>query len=400
MNLNIYDIIALIASSLSLMSCAIFIFINKSNSIPRIFLTLAIGGLGYGLFVATLLNSRLIESMPYLYRTAMPVAFLVGPASYYYITSSLIQPLVFPKKFFLHLIPMLLAFTVNIPFLGKSNIEKIDILQHRYVQDINLLTGPDGWISGNQMATILAILTLLYLLQAVRILVRNKNQIKRTDRASFGWYFYFIAAETFVFSNLLFFAARPGLSAYGSFTVIFSIIMISMLVYLFTRPDILYGALVERIEQGRVKSFSFRNDSTEEQTDQNAVDPELVTTYKLRIDECMTNDKPYLNRNLRITDLSSQLDIPRHHLSWIVNNVYNLNFNDFINKNRLAYIESHYSRSEFKKMTLEGIAYDAGFNSRTTFTHAVKKFYNCTPSEYFKSSLSGTASPENKVRSN
>ncbi|MCA6074457.1 helix-turn-helix domain-containing protein [Fulvivirga sedimenti] len=387
MNYNFYDIIALVASSLSLLSCGIFIFINKSGSIPRIFLTLAIGGVGYGLFITTLLNSRLIEEMPFLYRTAMPIAFIIGPSCYYYITTSLIQPLVFPKKFFLHLIPFMLAFIVNIPFLIKTNQEKIDILQRRYTGDINLLSGPDGWITGSQMATILGIFSILYLFQSFRILLKNKNEIRRSDPASFWWYLYLLIALSFIFLSLIYSAAHPDMSAYNSFTIIFSFLMISLLIYLFTRPDILYGTLVEKIEEGNVKSFGFKQDNPLSESDQNAVDPALIPVYKKKIEECIDKDKPYLRRDLRITDLSKQLDIPRHHLSWVVNNIYNLNFNDFINKNRLSYIESNFSNDEFKRMTLEGIAYDAGFNSRTTFTHAVKKFYNCTPSEHFKKNL-------------
>jgi hypothetical protein len=66
--------------------------------------------------------------------------------------------------------------------------------------------------------------------------------------------------------------------------------------------------------------------------------------------------------------------------------VYGLKFNDFINQNRIKHISHNFSNPAWNNLTIEGIATEAGFNSRTTFFNAIKKFTGMSPKEFLQRS--------------
>ncbi len=74
-------------------------------------------------------------------------------------------------------------------------------------------------------------------------------------------------------------------------------------------------------------------------------------------------------------------------MSQTINSKRNLNFNDFINSFRIEEAKKRMADREFRNLTFEAIGKSVGFNSRTSFISAFKKFTSCTPSEYKKANL-------------
>ena len=383
MEIGVFDIIALSSSLLSILTALIFLFVNRTESIPKIFLVVLNVALGYGIFISALLNSQQILSFPHLYRTALPVAMLQGPSIYYYILTSLIQPLRFPKKYFIHIIPTIAAFILFIPYYLMPAEQKIRLIEERYLNELNMIHGPDGFISGNNIGLIVAIYTMIYLFMAVRLVWRNRDEIQETDGSSLFWMFYICAIPGIIFALLFWASVDPSTSVYSYFFAGAGVANLSLVLFLFLRPDILYGALAGKIQNYEIKES--RPEEPEEDT--TYLTDEQISDYLSQLQSYMDSKRPFLNQKLRLNHLSENLKIPRHHLSWLLNNVIGMNFNDYINLNRLEYIKKNIRSSTFQRMTLEGMAYEAGFNSRTTFTHAVKKNHNMTPSEYFKPML-------------
>ena len=98
----------------------------------------------------------------------------------------------------------------------------------------------------------------------------------------------------------------------------------------------------------------------------------------------MSVSKPFLKQGYSLIQLSDDIGVPRHHLSALLNKVYGMRFNDFINRYRIAYIIENMDHPEWPKLTLEGIAREAGFNSRTTFFNAIKKLTGLPPTEFLE----------------
>lgn len=103
-----------------------------------------------------------------------------------------------------------------------------------------------------------------------------------------------------------------------------------------------------------------------------------------RLNNHMEKKKPYLDPNINLNQLSTQIDITTHKLSQVINAKSNLSFNDLINKYRIDEVKHMMRSNEYQNLSLLGMALEAGFNSKATFNRAFKKLENCTPSEYMK----------------
>ena len=98
----------------------------------------------------------------------------------------------------------------------------------------------------------------------------------------------------------------------------------------------------------------------------------------------MSQEKPYLNCDLRLDELSDMINASRNHTSQIINEYFNLSFFDFINKHRIEEAKILLSRQEENNLTITEIAYEVGFNNRASFYKAFKKFTNQNPSSFMK----------------
>lgn len=106
--------------------------------------------------------------------------------------------------------------------------------------------------------------------------------------------------------------------------------------------------------------------------------------YQRQIESYLQSERPYLNTDFRMNDMVEATGIPRHHLSMTINTLYRANFNNLINWYRIKYILSRFDDPNWDHLTLEGVAEEAGFNSRTTFLNAFKKVTGMTPSKFRK----------------
>lgn len=97
--------------------------------------------------------------------------------------------------------------------------------------------------------------------------------------------------------------------------------------------------------------------------------------------------KPYLNPELNIKMLSELTGIPVHPLSAALNQYLGQNFYDFVNSYRIKYAQRLLSDEESDKYTIETLAVESGFRSRSVFYTAFKKEAGVTPSEYKKDHL-------------
>lgn len=100
--------------------------------------------------------------------------------------------------------------------------------------------------------------------------------------------------------------------------------------------------------------------------------------------QLMKDKKPFLNPELSLFKLASQLNISSHLLSYIINKGCNENFYQFINRYRIEEAKKMIHDPNMEHLSLMGIAFEVGFNSKTVFNTTFKKSTNLTPSEFKK----------------
>ena len=103
---------------------------------------------------------------------------------------------------------------------------------------------------------------------------------------------------------------------------------------------------------------------------------------KTGLGNLMRAEKPYLNPQLTLNDLSKNLGVNSAVLSYAINNGFEKNFNDFVNEFRIGEVKAKLRTGEAENLTLLGVAFECGFNSKATFNRAFKKFTGVSPKEY------------------
>ncbi len=147
----------------------------------------------------------------------------------------------------------------------------------------------------------------------------------------------------------------------GIFFVIAFIIINSFVIFSLNNPDMILGT--EKY-QG---SFIGKNE---------------LDNFISKIDEYFISQKTFMDPLISLERLSKSVRIPEKTLSQVINQAGGLNFNDFVNRYRIDFAKEMIIKNDSKKI-LE-VAYECGFNSKTTFNSAFKKFTGQTPSEFKK----------------
>ena len=112
--------------------------------------------------------------------------------------------------------------------------------------------------------------------------------------------------------------------------------------------------------------------------------PDQSQYYCQQLKEYMKSKQPYLDADITIEILAKNLNISRHHLTQTLSEQENKNFYLYINEYRIRSVIAKMSDIKRQKDTLLTLAYESGFNSKSTFNTAFKKVTGMTPSQYRK----------------
>ena len=96
----------------------------------------------------------------------------------------------------------------------------------------------------------------------------------------------------------------------------------------------------------------------------------------------ITKEAYYTESTLSLNELAQKLDISPNYLSQIINEKEGKNFFDFINAFRVAEFKRLIAIQKNQQYTLLALAYDCGFNSKSSFNRSFKKHTGLTPSQY------------------
>ncbi len=106
--------------------------------------------------------------------------------------------------------------------------------------------------------------------------------------------------------------------------------------------------------------------------------------YSQQLLKLIKEEKPFLDPDLSAVKLAESLGISKKHLSQVINQQFHLNFKNFINKYRVEEAKKKLLDPREQQFVIFKIALDVGFNSKSVFNEAFKKFTGMSPSEYRK----------------
>ncbi len=120
------------------------------------------------------------------------------------------------------------------------------------------------------------------------------------------------------------------------------------------------------------------------------MDPQIDKKVAV-LNSYMAESEPYLDPSLSIYDLSKQIDMPAKDLSLLINHDLNQHFFDFVNGFRIRKAMEILKDPRKHDLTVLEILYDVGFNSKSSFNTAFKRYTNLTPTEYRRKYLLSVA---------
>ena len=98
----------------------------------------------------------------------------------------------------------------------------------------------------------------------------------------------------------------------------------------------------------------------------------------------MHEERIFVQSELTLNILAKKLGINRTHLSQLINDEFGKNFNVFINEYRVKEVQKLLAAGRANIVTIESIALEVGFSSKSTFNSTFKKYTGITPSFYLK----------------
>lgn len=321
------------------------------------------------------------DTQPYreiLFYTPFIHALFFGPLLYLYLKSLMNAHYRLQKRDWLHFLPggLYLVWCLVMVVIDKL------ILGHYYLMNGDTDPDFDTWYSWAWAASILA-----YLLLSIRYyrqyLVFSGFEFSFADAASFKWLRNFLYAFA-VLTVLLISEHILGL--------FIDLAYIRAWYYFFAFALITYYMAISAYSAKPIIKLNFEPQLLlAYQQPLQLAPPEEAVVYedaswmegwKLQVDELMGIQKIYLEPELTLTELAKKLGTNASLLSKVINNSYGQNFNDYVNRFRVEEVIARMTDPQYRHFNLLGIAYDAGFNSKSTFNRAFKKVTGTNPKEY------------------
>ena len=122
----------------------------------------------------------------------------------------------------------------------------------------------------------------------------------------------------------------------------------------------------------------------EEKGTANVLDKDQIKKLKGKLLSYFKEDEPFLNPQLNLQFVAQVLELNNNKISFLINQAFDVNFNDFVNSYRLKHFKLIALDSNNSHLTILGLAYDSGFNSKTVFNTYFKKIEGVTPRAWMK----------------
>jgi AraC-like DNA-binding protein len=216
--------------------------------------------------------------------------------------------------------------------------------------------------------------TIPSLVNVHRYRINLKNELSTIDsRITLGWLLVVIV----FYMSFVIIAYALGIinivTQIATYSQMVSFAFLLVLVYIFSFYGLLQGQLYGQPEP---ENEPYKN-------------PRLTPAERQKIrkllEDYFDTEKPYLNSELTINNVSDKLKLSRHALTEVLNSEIGLNFYRFVNSYRVKEVQKRLADPEYTNYSIDAIGFDCGFNSKSSFYSVFKKATGMTPAQYKKS---------------
>jgi len=317
------------------------------------------------------IRTDLVNYAPQLYGLGFGTIFLIGPLFFFYAKSVMDPSFRWRNLYSIHFLPYVAQLLMSLPMLTSGKA--------MWIEFVNTL------LAGNGQVEIFAKTTFaLQLLHLMIYLVFTFRWIRSAD-INFRDVNYVIPVQhrvrwlkslTICFSLffLTFLSIYVYILVHGRYNPItnyvYALITTGIVYYIASRfalnPQILSPDFVLKYRT----YLSFIGENGEK--------------YLEKLNCLFEDNKLFMNAELKLATLAEELKLPEHQVSKLINEKTGKSFNDLVNQYRVREFIARISDPQYQSYSVFAIALDVGFNTKSSFNSAFKKFTGKTPSEFRK----------------
>ncbi len=305
--------------------------------------------------------------------------FIYGPLLYLYTKSLIEEKFIFKLVYYLHFIPFFILLGLSIGFREKP------------VMNLNEFFVDDTYISLRMIYSISFFISILtYSILTFVKIDKHQKEVRNlfsyiSQKVTLNW-LKIVSISFFVGYLVMFIAGGIKILIYSPTPdpTIFSFIGLTFFAFAFSFYGIKQHRIYAVLNQNSdpvTKNAEEKNMQEIKYQKSGLKSSEGEKQLKLLL-QLMQDEKLYLNPKLCIQDIAEKLLIPRHHLTQIINEQLKKNFYTFINEYRIAEAKERLLSVQYRHYTLLAIAYDSGFNSKSSFNTLFKNATGFTPTAF------------------
>jgi putative ABC transport system permease protein len=361
-----YDLAFLGSIFIGLTFTMLLWFTKRINQTANRFLALALATIVLWMVWVLGIDVRLVTRFPHWSWLPLQFSLALGPLIYFYVLKITRPEYKLRWKDLLHFSPLMLQ-------------QGILVLEIR--ESIRTGAATYDTLTFQQMSPVLQLLAFIsvitYLYWSFRLIERFYQRLEFNDLSDryryelrwlhnlligFGllWLLWIpvTAVDYFYYHNQL------SIYAYYLLYLLLAVMAIRMAVAAFLRPEV----SMQHCPPLSLKLFP----------------PAELKPKGIWLKKVVKANRYYQDPELSLSLLAERLELTTHELSRIINTVLKKSFNDFINEFRVADVVHKMQDPAYGHLTLLGIAFESGFNSKSTFNRAFRQMTGKSAAEYKK----------------
>jgi len=342
------------------------------------------------------------------YNHFSPFFLLAGPFLYFYVRGTLKDRQGLKRKDAIHFVPALIHLIGVIPYFlssfeYKKSVAKMIVNNVDTVKKIRFNIFFDSEFNFTIRLLFLTIYVIFSFI-LLRKFSKKKNKFQNTPRKQYiiitRWLNLLLTLVSLLIINFvilcyyfLYFEEShlKDIVIIINSTTGISFVFLAFGVLLF--PEILYGLPNNNLIKSKIATKKIKNNSSKSDiiiTPLSDFEEDPFLKLSDRIKEYFENEKPYLNPDFSIAQISLKLNVPQNHVLYCVNSIFKIKFSKLKTKLRVEQTMVFLQESVHSNITIDGISQLAGFSSRSSFYNAFKEETGITPSDYLKSIISNS----------
>ncbi|WDF53892.1 helix-turn-helix domain-containing protein [Mucilaginibacter sp. KACC 22063] len=331
--------------------------------------------ISFHLLAYYLLTSGYFVKFPFLLGFEIPVPLIHGPFLYLYI-AALTNQRSRTLPWFIHFIPAIAAYILLVNFYSLPYSEQVSVYQNNGVGYERLLSIIRFPIIPSGVIYVIGSLILLR--------KHSKNisaQFSHLEKINLNWIIYLTAGMGSIWLSIIFRQETLTFILVDLFILFIGYFGIKQVgIFSDQSTENTSDDNLNDTEINSVDSLIKGSEKIKYQT--TLLDNEVISKVHMQLSLLMENEKLYTDPELKLDELAKRLAVNGNTLSQVINSVEQRNFYDYINHLRINEFKRMVTLPENSRFTLLSIAFEAGFNSKTSFNRNFKKATGLSPKAY------------------